>query len=433
VDLTAETMQQLYTLRTTMVKMIVVKRLLLCPPLYPPSRGGSQALFADLAELWRRDGGEVVVCTSRLDSDQDVADPEREGITVRRFSARSCVTRPWQGRLLGAAARWGPIPWRAAVGFPHILTRGYRRYLRRELAGRHGPFHLMVGGVLPHTHFLEPAVRFAGRHGIPWVAVPLLHAGLLDVKPLRHVAGPAAGALLASARTVVALTPAEIPGLLSLGVARGRITILPAALMDEATPRTAGGTAPDTPGHRPYVLQAGALAADKGTDILLAAHARRVNAGAAEFLVLAGHPRPEVSQLLAGLPPAVRRQTLLVERPGEDRWRQIMSGAAVLVQPGRADSFGRVILEAWREGRPVIVAAAGGLPHLVRAGRDGHIVPAGDIPALAAALDTVFGSPAAAARLGATGRRRFLEHFTWRSVYPQWRQALSAAMAGSAA
>ena len=425
-------MKQLYTLRTTMVRMTVVKRLLLCPPLYPPSHGGSQALFADLAELWRRDGGEVVVCTSELGSHHGLADPGRQGITVRRFSARSCVTRPWQGRLLGAAARLGPRPWRAAMGFPHILTRGYRRYLRRDLAGRHGPFHLMVGGVLPHTHFLEPAVRFAGRHGIPWVAVPLLHAGLLGMKPLRQVAGPAAAALLASAHTVVALTPAEIPGLLSLGISRRRITILPAALMDEVSEQPAGGTAPVTPGHRPYVLQAGALAADKGTDVLLAAHARRVSAGAGEFLVLAGHPQPEVHQLLAGLPPAARRQTVLVEAPGGDRWRHIMSGATVLVQPSRADSFGRVILEAWREGRPVIVAAAGGLPHLVRAGRDGHIVPAGDVPALAAALDTVFSSPAAAARLGASGRRRFREHFTWRSVYPLWRQALSTAMAGPA-
>jgi glycosyltransferase involved in cell wall biosynthesis len=408
--------------------MTVVKRLLLCPPLYPPSHGGSQALFADLAELWRRDGGEVVVCTSELGSDHGQVDPAAAGITVWRFSARAFVSRPWQGRILEAAARLGPRPWRTAIGFPHILTRGYRRFLLRDLARQHGPFHLMVGGVLPHTHFLEPAVRFAARHGIPWVAVPLLHAGLLGRKPLRQVAGPAAAALLASAHTVVALTPAEIPGLLSLGIPRRRITILPAALMDEISPRSAGGAKPVTPGRRPYVLQAGALAADKGTDVLLAAHARRVSAGSPEFLVLAGHPQPEVYRLLAALPPAARRQTVLVEGPGGDRWRDIISGATVLVQPSRADSFGRVILEAWREGRPVIVAAAGGLPHLVRSGLDGHIVPAGDVPALAAALEAVFSCPEAATRLGASGRRRFQEQFTWRSVYPRWRQALAAAM-----
>jgi glycosyltransferase involved in cell wall biosynthesis len=314
------------------------------------------------------------------------------------------------------------------VGFPHLLTRGYRGHLRHRAQAADGPFDLLVAGVLPHTHFLDPAVRFAGRHGIPWVAVPLLHTGLLGHRPMRQVAGPGAARLLARARRVIALTAAEVPALCRLGIPPDRIVVLPAALMARDTPGAGPGGRSPHGEHTPYILQAGALAADKGTLDLIAAHARRVGRGAAEHLVLAGRAQPEVLDALRRLPASVRQKTDLRAEPDDAAWHAAMAGAALLVQPSRADAFGRVILEAWRAGCPVLVAASGGLPHLVRDGSDGRVIPAGDAAALAAAMDDMLAGKDATARIAAAGRARFLMSFTWEKVYPAWRREFDLAM-----
>jgi glycosyltransferase involved in cell wall biosynthesis len=48
-----------------------------------------------------------------------------------------------------------------------------------------------------------------------------------------------------------------------------------------------------------------------------------------------------------------------------------------------------VALEALALGRPVVASAVGGLTELVADGRDGVLVPAGDVDALAHALASV--------------------------------------------
>ncbi len=408
-----------------------MKRLLLCPPLYSPSRGGSQDLFADLAALWCADGGEATVYTCATGPATAEEIPPHP-VAVRRFPSRRMATTRWRGRLLSSISRLGPRPWQTAVGFPHLLTRGYRNHLRHRAQIEDGPFDLLVAGVLPHTHFLDPAVRFAQRHRLPWVAVPLLHTGLLDHRPMRQVAGPGAAGLLASARRVIALTRAEIPTLTALGVPSDRITILPAALREPTTPGM------DSTGHARhektprYVLQAGALAEDKGSLDLIAAHAMRVQRGAGEHLLLAGRAQPEVLQALRHLPARVRQQTDLVSEPDSTAWHRTLAGAALLVQPSRTDAFGRVILEAWRAACPVLVAAAGGLPHLVRHGHTGRVIPARDVAALAVAMDEMLADREGTHRLAAQGQQQFLSAFTWEKVYPAWRREFNRAMNGQA-
>ena len=67
----------------------------------------------------------------------------------------------------------------------------------------------------------------------------------------------------------------------------------------------------------------------------------------------------------------------------------------VLVVPSRAEGLGSIVLAAQAAGVPVIAAATGGLPEIVRDGRTGLLVPADDPTALAAALDRVHDDPEA--------------------------------------
>lgn len=70
----------------------------------------------------------------------------------------------------------------------------------------------------------------------------------------------------------------------------------------------------------------------------------------------------------------------------------------------RPEPFGRVILEAMLLGKPVIAAAAGGVPELIEDGRTGYLVPPNEDGALASCLGEVVGDLARARTVGARAR-----------------------------
>jgi glycosyltransferase involved in cell wall biosynthesis len=64
-------------------------------------------------------------------------------------------------------------------------------------------------------------------------------------------------------------------------------------------------------------------------------------------------------------------------------------------------------------GRPVVASAVGGLLDLVADGETGILVPARDPPALRAALERLLADRDLRRRLGAAGRERIRERFSW--------------------
>jgi len=62
----------------------------------------------------------------------------------------------------------------------------------------------------------------------------------------------------------------------------------------------------------------------------------------------------------------------------------------------------------------------GGIPDIVEDGVSGLLVPPGDVPALAVALQRVLESPDLARRLGESGRRRLHERFSWEAITARW-------------
>jgi glycosyltransferase involved in cell wall biosynthesis len=113
------------------------------------------------------------------------------------------------------------------------------------------------------------------------------------------------------------------------------------------------------------------------------------------------------------------------------RLRDLYAAADALVVPSIAtrsfrEPWGLVVNEAMNQELPVIasdaVGAAGG--GLVRDGRNGLIVPAGDPIALAAALRRLARDPAARARMGAAGRRDVAAY-----SFDAWAGGFSAALA----
>ena len=73
-------------------------------------------------------------------------------------------------------------------------------------------------------------------------------------------------------------------------------------------------------------------------------------------------------------------------------------------------------LEAMAHGRPVVATAVGGLRDLVVDGETGLVVPPRDPRALRAALERLLGDRELRRRLGAEGRKRAQERFSWPAV-----------------
>ncbi len=94
------------------------------------------------------------------------------------------------------------------------------------------------------------------------------------------------------------------------------------------------------------------------------------------------------------------------------------SRAGIFVFPSLwHEPFGIPVIEAMAAGLPVIATRGGALPEVVVDGETGILVERGDGQGLAAAIGTLLENPALRARMGAAGRRRVQQLFTWdRSV-----------------
>ena len=85
--------------------------------------------------------------------------------------------------------------------------------------------------------------------------------------------------------------------------------------------------------------------------------------------------------------------------------------ASVVVQKSLAEGFGLTVAEAMWKSRPVVASAVGGIVDQIMDGETGLLHEPNDLGAFAAHVSTLLESPAEAARLGASGRRRVTEHF----------------------
>ena len=78
-----------------------------------------------------------------------------------------------------------------------------------------------------------------------------------------------------------------------------------------------------------------------------------------------------------------------------------MDASTLLVVPSRSEGFGRVVVEAYARGRPVVATRVGSLRDLVRDGETGLLVEPGDAAGLARAIVTLLADRELASRMGA--------------------------------
>ncbi|HEU5034634.1 MAG TPA: glycosyltransferase family 4 protein [Mycobacteriales bacterium] len=151
----------------------------------------------------------------------------------------------------------------------------------------------------------------------------------------------------------------------------------------------------------------------KGVRVLLEAVAKLRTERDVE-LVVVGRPKPDGPVARAvddlGIADAVRFVTGLPDPALAD----LFGSAAAAVVPSLYEGFSIPAVEAMACGTPLVASRAGALPEVV--GDCGVLVEPGNPSDLAAALGSLLDDPARRDVLGAAGRRRVLERFTWRST-----------------
>ncbi len=99
----------------------------------------------------------------------------------------------------------------------------------------------------------------------------------------------------------------------------------------------------------------------------------------------------------------------------EERIIELYSEAEVAVVPSLYEGFSLPAIEAMSCGVPLVATTGGALPEVV--GTDGDtalLVPPGDSDALAAKIREALDNPELRARVGANGRQRVIDRWTWR-------------------
>jgi glycosyltransferase involved in cell wall biosynthesis len=89
-----------------------------------------------------------------------------------------------------------------------------------------------------------------------------------------------------------------------------------------------------------------------------------------------------------------------------DEIHAAMAGLDIMLHPSSAEGLGTAVIDAMALGVPPVAFAVGGLPELIQNGRSGLLVPAGDIPAFAAATDRLVRDAALRASLARAGPER---------------------------
>ena len=160
------------------------------------------------------------------------------------------------------------------------------------------------------------------------------------------------------------------------------------------------------------ITTASADVALKGLSYLLEAMAK-LRTERDVTLTIIGKPRPGHSMDLIdsyGLAPHIE----FVSGVSDERIVELYAEAEMAVVPSLYEGFSLPAIEAMCTGTPLVATDGGALPEVT--GADGDTVlqcPAGDKDALAAAIARGLDDAELRARIGAAGRQRVLERWTW--------------------
>lgn len=333
------------------------------------------------------------------------ADDVIEGVPVTRFryAPRRLETLAYTGTMSQQVRQF----WKARLAMVGFLGAGYRTAMR---------VNRTFAADVVHAHWWFPgglvARAIRARTGTPYVVT--MHGS--DIR--LAASAPGAGPLFRTvSRRAAAMTT---------------VSSWLAAQVKALDPQTAVEVAPmpvvadlfHPGGEREddLLLFVGKLTDQKGLHHLLRAMAL-MHTRARLDVVGAGRVQDDHLRRLAvelGLADRITWHPLLSQAELAARYR----AAAIHVIPAIEEGLGLTAVESLLSGTPVVAFDSGGITDVVKPDHTGVLVPAGDIHALARALDRLLGSAADRRQLGSTGRAFAMQHFSPSAVAARYAELL---------
>jgi glycosyltransferase involved in cell wall biosynthesis len=187
--------------------------------------------------------------------------------------------------------------------------------------------------------------------------------------------------------------------------------VLPYFLPDPE-PAASPSSVQESPHSRPYFLFVGRLETIKGVDTIIPVF--RQYPGADLIVAGEGTQASALRALAAGLP-NVRFVGLI---PSDELPRYYRNALALIVPSVGFETFGIIIIEAFRNGTPVIARRIGPFPEIVDRARGGELFS--DTEELLAAMRRLQEDPVQRAALGRSGYDAYCRYWSESAVVPRY-------------
>ncbi|GAB3187855.1 glycosyltransferase [Nesterenkonia suensis] len=352
-----------------MVRTPDTLRILIAADTYPPDINGAAVFCHRLARHMTSLGHEVHVAAARNDSGPDTVQ-EADEATIHRFRSFRAPTHEYY-RLC--------LPWLVEPAMDRLVEQ-----IRPDVV--HVQCHYMIGKAAIEAAERRRIRTIATNHFMPENLDPFLPFPGWFCRIVAENSWRDMGRLMGKASVVTTPTPLAAQTMRERG---GFDHVLPLSNgidVDHYQPRR--GEEILRP-QRPTVLFVGRLAVEKNVDLLIDAVARTDPALDIGLEIIGdGEQRDVLADRIGqhGLQERVRMRGHV----DDEQLRRAYLEADVFCQPGTAELQSLVSLEAMSAGRPVVLADALALPHLVEPGVNGHLFTPGDADDLAATLEDVF-------------------------------------------
>jgi glycogen(starch) synthase len=387
---------------------------------YWPAIGGTELLMQRVSEQlvgrWRDD---VTVFTTDCYNGDAFYTPglpsmpvgwsELSDVRIRRFPVRRRISHALRGPQAWAYRLRLPFNERIRAWSAGPIVPGLREAIRSC------PSDLVAAASFPLLHMFDSlaAARDTRR---PCVLIGCLHPqddwGFQ--RPMIYEA-------IRKADAYIALTDYEARYVVSRGARPERVhtagagvDVAPYRGIDAAEAKWRLGF-----DRRPVVGFIGQLAKHKGLDTLLRAMPRVWRFEPDVNLLIAGGRTlyaEEVERIISEWPEAFRRRCRLNLGFRDDQKPWLFGAVDMLACPSGYESFGITCIEAWAAGKPVIGARSGAVESVISEGTDGLLIDYQNEQELTSALLELLRHPARAVAMGAAGRAKVEERYTWERI-----------------
>ncbi|CAN5602852.1 glycosyltransferase family 4 protein [soil metagenome] len=393
---------------------------------YPPSLGGSQTLTAQLAEhLVANYGDQVTVFTSvarNIDyfwSGDHQALPagieQSNGVTVRRFPVVKRLNK-LRWFLSGVAYRLHlPYNDRLRTWQTGPFMRGLRPAIAQSQAD------VIFATAFPLWHMYDAVAAAQQAH------IPIVLLGALHLEDRWGYDRPMIFQAIRQADAYIAHTPYERDYLIDQQkIPATKIHVIGAGVDVTPLANEAGQALHQAQGwgDEPVVMMLGKQVARKRFDLLI--DAMRIvwtHQPMARLLLAGGRTvyTQAIEQMISQLPPAQQANVTLLSDFSETQKTALLAASDIFVLASGHESFGIAFVEAWAVGKPVIGARSGAMASLIDEGIDGLLFDYPQTASLAQSILMLIENPSKRQQLGAAGRQKVLEKFTWEKVTAQVR------------